>query len=278
MTATATQASGALLPPGLHVRVPAGELAAAWPLLAALQPVARTPEGVLCAPRCAPEAAADALPRLAWPVEPVATVPGWPDPPSAMLGTTGAGGGGWYRRSPGHLAAPAGVRELVQVPGEGFGPIGHATTAMCLDALDPLPAAAAVDAGCGSGLLAQAWAALGRGPVLAVDADPHAVRHAAASIAVAGLTDLVATRLGHLAALAPADLAGRVILANVPPPAHRELLRAATGARAAAAVLSGIRPGDAIALRDAWADRGLRPDGMWEAGGFACLRLVGAAA
>lgn len=264
-----------MLPPGLHVRVPAGELAAAWPLLAPLQPVARTAGGVLCAPRCAPEAAAAALPRLAWPWEPVAEVPGWPDPPSAMLG---AAGGGWYRRSPGHLAAPAGVRELVQVPGEGFGPIDHATTAMCLDALAPLPPGPAVDAGCGSGLLAQAWAALGRGPVLAVDVDPHAVRHAAASLHAAGLADAVTVRRGTLTALTAADLAGRVVLANVPPPAHRELLAAGAAAGApAAVVLSGIRPGDAPGLADAWAARGLHPDGMWEAGGFACLRLRGEA-
>ncbi|MGD9571746.1 MAG: 50S ribosomal protein L11 methyltransferase [Thermoleophilia bacterium] len=275
MSATATQASGAVLPPGLLVRVPAavtaGDLAGAWPALAPLQPVARTPEGVLCAPRCAPEAAAAALPRLAWPWEPLAAVPGWPDPPSAMLG---AAGGGWYRRSPGHLAAPAGVRELVQVPGEGFGPIDHATTAMCLDALAPLPAGPAVDAGCGSGLLAQAWAALGRGPVLAVDVDPHAVRHAAASAAAAGLAGTVTVRRGQLATLTPADLAGAVLLANVPAPAHRELLHAAAGAAVAAVVLSGIRPGDAPALRDAWAARGLRPDGAWQSGGFACLRLA----
>ena len=268
VTATAIQASGAAgLPPGLHVRVPAGELAAAWPALAPLQPVARTPHGVMCAPRCAPEAAAAALPRLPWPAEPVAQVPGWPDPPAAMVG-------GWYRRSPRHLAAPAGVRELVQVPGEGFGPIDHATTAMCLHALEGLPPGPAVDAGCGSGLLAQAWAALGRGPVLAVDVDPHAARHAAASTAAAGLAGAVTVRRAPIAALTPAGLAGRVLLANVPMPAHRELLRAGAGAAPAAAVLSGIRPGDAAALRDAWAARGLRPDGAWERDGWACLRLV----
>lgn len=263
-----------MLPPGLHVRVPGGDLAAAWPLLAPLQPVARTAEGVLCAPRSGPDGTATAVARLTWPAEPVAEVPGWPDPPSAMLG---AAGGGWYRRSPAHLPAPAGVRELVQVPGEGFGPIDHATTAMCLDALEPLPPGPAVDAGCGSGLLAQAWAALGRGPVLAVDVDPHAVRHTAASADAAGRADAVAVRHATLSALAPADLDGRTLLANVPAPAHRELLHAAEGMAVAAAVLSGIRPGDAPGLRDAWADRGLRPDGAWEAGGFACLRLVAVA-
>jgi hypothetical protein len=40
-------------------------------------------------------------------------------------------------------------------------------------------------------------------------------------------------------------------------------------------VLSGIRPADAPALRDAWTAGGLHPDGAWERGGWACLRLVG---
>jgi ribosomal protein L11 methyltransferase len=232
--------------------------------------VARTPEGVLCAPRCAPDGAAAAIARLPWAADPVDAVPGWPDPPAAMLG-------GWYRRSPAHLAAPAGVRELVQVPGEGFGPIDHPTTAMCLRALEGLPAGPAVDAGCGSGLLAQAWAALGRGPVLAVDVDPRAVAHARASLAAAGLRAAVEVRRGALEALAAGDLAGRALLANVPLPAHRALLAAAGGAPPAAAVLSGVRPADAPALRDAWDARGLRPDGAWEAGGWACLRLVAVA-
>jgi hypothetical protein len=83
----------------------------------------------------------------------------------------------------------------------------------------------------------------------------------------------VEVRRAALEALAATDLAGRVVLANVPLGAHRALLAAADEAPAAV-VLSGIRPGDAPALRDGWAARGLRPDGAWEAGGFACLRLV----
>jgi len=164
----------------------------------------------------------------------------------------------------------------VQVPGEGFGPIDHATTAMCLEALEGLPPGPALDAGCGSGLLAQAWAALGRGAVLAVDVDPSAVRHAAASARAAGHAAAVAVRRAPLAALTPGDLAGRAVLANVPAAAHRELLGAAAGAAVAAVVLSGIRPGDGPALRDAWAARGLHPDGAWERGGWVCLRLVAA--
>jgi SAM-dependent methyltransferase len=269
VTATAREASGAApLPPGVHVRVPAGALAARWAELVPLQPVARTGAGVLCAPRCAPEAAGPALAALGAAAEPVAVVPGWPDPPAAMLA-------GWYRRSPAHLAAPPGVRELVQVAGEGFGPIDHPTTAMCLRALEGLPAGPAVDAGCGSGLLAQAWAALGRGAVLAVDVDPRAVAQAAAGLAAAGLAGAVEVRRGALEALAAGELPGRVLLANVPLPAHRALLGAAGGRPPAGAVLSGIRPADAPALRAAWAARGLRPDGAWERDGWACLRLSG---
>jgi ribosomal protein L11 methylase PrmA len=126
-------------------------------------------------------------------------------------------------------------------------------------------------------LLAQAWAALGRSPVLAVDVDPRAVAHARASLRAAGLAGAVEVRRAALEAFTAADLAGRVLLANVPHPAHRALLHAAAGGPPAAAVLSGIRPADAPALADAWAARGLRPDGAWEAGGFACLRLLGVA-
>lgn len=266
MTATAREASGSvLLPPGLSVHVPAGQLARAWPALAPLQPVAREAAAIVCAPRCAPEAAAAALAELAWPAEPMTTVPGWPDPPAAMLA-------GWYRRSPAHLPAPPGVRELLQVPGEGFGPGDHATTAMCLAALEALPRGPALDAGCGSGLLAQAWGALGRGPVLAVDLDPRALAQARASLEAAGLLDAVTLRRARLGALGAEAIAGRVVLANVPAHAHAELLRAR--ARPAAVVLSGIRPSDVPALSAAWAARGLRADGAWEAGGFSCLRLV----
>ena len=230
--------------------------------------MAVAPGGIVCAPRAAPEAAAAALAACPFPVRRLAEVPGWPDPPAAMVG-------GWYRRSPAHLAAPAGVRELVQVPGEGFGPGDHATTAMCLGALEGLPGGPALDAGCGSGLLAQAWAALGRGPVTAIDVDPHALAQAEASLRAAGLAGAVEVRRASIATLAGAQISGRTVLANVPGDAHRALLSRIEGPPAAL-VLSGIRPPAAPALAAAWAAHGLRPDGAWEQGGFCCLRLVGA--
>jgi SAM-dependent methyltransferase len=257
----------AVLPPGLLVAVPPKRLAAAFAVLCPLQPVRMEPAGLVCAPRCAPEAARAALASCPFPARPLAEVPGWPDPPAAMIA-------GWYRRSPAHLAAPAGVRELVQVAGEGFGPGDHPTTTMCLEALEALPAGPALDVGCGSGLLAQAWAALGRGPVIALDVEPLAIDQARRSLAAAGRTEGIEVRQAPIQSLAAGALAGRTLLANVPAEAHRALL-ARVGGPPAAIVLSGIRPAAAPDLRAAWAALGLRPDGDWERGGFVCLRMVG---
>lgn len=241
------------------------QIAAAWPALCALQPVAHRPEGLVCAPRCAPEAAGPALAACPLETRPLAEVPGWPEPPAAMLA-------GWYRRSPAHAPAPAGVRELVQAPGEGFGPGDHPTTAACLELMDDLPPGPALDVGCGSGLLAQAWAALGRGPVLACDLDPRALDQAARSLAAAGLAGAVALRRGPAAMLGPDALRGRTLLANVPLEAHRGLL--ALGGAPAAAVLSGLRPAAMDEVEEAWRARGLRADARRVAGGFRALRLV----
>ena len=234
--------------------------------LCPLQPVRMTPQGLVCAPRSAPEVAGPALAACPLPVRALDVVPAWPDPPAGMVG-------GWYRRSPGHLPAPTGIRELVQVGGEGFGPGDHATTAMCLEALDALAPGPALDAGCGSGLLAQAWAALGRGPVIAVDLDPRALAQARASLAAAGLAG-VDLRRGPLSGLSPAGLAGRVVLANVPAPAHHDLLgRADPGAPPAAAVLSGIRPAEVPPLVAAWDALGLGVTGEDRRGGFVRLSM-----
>lgn len=255
-----------MLPPGLVVTAAAREIRAHFAALCPLQPVRMDAEGLVCAPRSAPEPARSALSACPLPVRTLDAVPGWPDPPAAMVG-------GWYRRSPTHLPGPPGVRELVQAPGEGFGPGDHATTAMCLEVLDDLPAAPAVDAGCGSGLLGQAWAALGRGPVLAVDLDARAVDQATRSLAAAGI-DGVILRRGPLTGLTGAELAGRIVLANVPAAAHGALLdRVDPAAPPRAAVLSGIRPGEAEGLAAGWRALGLGLVDEDRRGGF-CRLLV----
>ena len=62
-------------------------------------------------------------------------------------------------------------------PGLAFGTGTHATTAMCLNALDGLIRGSerVVDFGCGSGILAIAALKLGAGCALGVDNDPQAV-------------------------------------------------------------------------------------------------------
>ena len=87
--------------------------------------------------------------------------------------------------------------------------------------------------------------------MLACDLDPHAARPRRGEPAAAGLAGAVTLRRAALAALAPAGLAGRVLLANVPLPPTGSSCGPASGRPRAAAVLSGIRPGDAAALRDA---------------------------
>jgi ribosomal protein L11 methyltransferase len=241
-------------------------LAAAFPALCALQPVARAPGGLVCAPRAAPELAAPALAACPLPHRALARVPGWPDPPARWLA-------GWYLRSPAHAPAPAGVRELLQAPGEGFGPAAHATTAMCLEALESLPPGPALDAGCGSGLLAQAWARLARGPVRALDADAGAVDQAARSLRAAGLADRVELWRGPLERLTPAELADRVILANLPAPAQAALV-GRIGSPPRAALLSGLRPGQAAPLVARYRALGLRPAAAARRGRWECWALV----
>ena len=145
---------------------------------------------------------------------------------------------------------------------------------MCLALIEHMPSAPALDAGCGSGLLAQAWAAGGRGPVDGRDLDARAVAQARAGIALAGLEGRVTLRRAPLEALEPDALVGRVLLANVPAGAHRVLLERADGAPRAA-VLSGLRPADAAMVVDGWTRRGLRAVRYAAAGGFCAIGMRG---
>jgi ribosomal protein L11 methyltransferase len=68
--------------------------------------------------------------------------------------------------------------DIVIDPGRAFGTGAHATTSLCLGLLldlEPASGAAAVDLGCGSGVLAIAAAKLGWAPVTALDYDPLSV-------------------------------------------------------------------------------------------------------
>ncbi len=185
-----------------------------------------------------------------FPTEPVHHPFTWPDSPSAFVA-------GWYRRSDRHAPAPAGVRELVQVAGEGFGPADHPTTALCLAALDRLSSVAAVDVGCGSGLLTQAWARRWGAAVLAIDLDPAAAAQTRTSLLVAGCADLVEVRHQPIQALCGDDLRDRVVFANISAPVHRLLLQRIVDPPSVV-VVSGIRPNEAPTLVAAYTALGLR--------------------
>lgn len=254
------------IPAGMVVHGTPSDLAAAFGALAVLQPVEWVADGLVCAPRAAAEDAVAASVRdcpLPW--SPLPRVPAWPDPPARWIA-------GWYLRSPSHAAAPPGVRELVQVTGEGFGPGGHPTTGMCLRMLERLPGGPAVDLGCGSGLLAQAWVRLGHGPVTGIDLDEAALRQAEDSLAAAGLAGAVRLEHGPVARMA-GRLDGVSVVANMPAAAHDSMAACMHAAIPVGVVCSGLRPGEGRRIAGMWSAGRLRIMGAGRRRGWECWRL-----
>jgi Ribosomal protein L11 methyltransferase (PrmA) len=261
--ATARQISSLpLLPPGVLIRERRDTLERAFGLVAPLQPVRWVKEGIVCAPRAAGEIAGPALERCPFVVTELTDPPGWPDPPAQMVA-------GWYRRGTDHVAAPPGIRELVQTRGDAFGWGNHHTTAMCLEALADLPTGPALDVGCGSGLLTQAWLSLGRGSALAIDIEPGAVEQTQRSLDAARLAANAQVVCRGVSQLTSEEIAGRVILANIPREPQWALRERIGDHPPAAVLMSGLRPGEATPLVASYRELGLRPcraarRGRWE--------------
>lgn len=89
---------------------------------------------------------------------------------------------------------------IVIEPGMAFGTGTHATTQLCLEAMEDLPVQGrrVIDIGCGTGVLSIGAARLGAVEVTAIDIDPVAVRTASANVGDNGLTDVVTVRQGDL--------------------------------------------------------------------------------
>jgi len=98
-------------------------------------------------------------------------------------------------------------------PGMAFGTGLHATTRLCLRALETLvtPGVRVADVGTGSGILAVAAARLGAGRVQAVDVDPLAVRVARENVALNGVGDRVSVAESSV----PPPGAFDVVVANI---------------------------------------------------------------
>lgn len=83
-------------------------------------------------------------------------------------------------------------------PGMAFGTGQHATTQLCLEAIEELmaPGARVLDVGCGSGILSTAAALLGAERVDALDIDPMAVRATEENTARNGVDGVVRVAKG----------------------------------------------------------------------------------
>ncbi len=164
----------------------------------------------------------------------------------------------------------AGDTTVVLDPGRAFGSGHHATTMMCLEALDALDldARRVIDVGCGSGILSVA-AALRGARVIALDVDPDAIAVTAHNAVRNDVT--VDARLGSVDEVSsPAD----VVVANLVTDVVIELAPALIARTAGTLVLGGIASERAeevtAALVAAGADLDLRPPEHRD--GWACLQ------
>ena len=130
-------------------------------------------------------------------------------------------------------------------PGMAFGTGTHASTVLCLRALEDLAAGTGhvLDIGTGSGILAVAAALLGAGEVTALDIDPLAVRVARQNAQANGVSDRVHVHYAELrdrlrAGMPRADLAVANLTADLLGGILPDLALAL--APGATAVLSGI--------------------------------------
>ncbi|GGJ09340.1 ribosomal protein L11 methyltransferase [Alicyclobacillus cellulosilyticus] len=102
-------------------------------------------------------------------------------------------------------------------PGMAFGTGTHATTKLCLEALEEAvqPGDEVADVGCGTGILSIAAAKLGARRVVAIDIDPVAVKVAKDNVADNGVATVVAVVQGDLLAALPADASFDGLVANI---------------------------------------------------------------
>lgn len=159
-------------------------------------------------------------------------------------------------------------------PGMAFGTGQHATTRSCLELLVGLageaPGVSALDAGCGSGVLAIAARRLGLEPVWAVDADLLCVEATLANARRNGVGLRVARRTVGADRLPAAD----VVLANLTGGLLRALAAALPEPVPRALVASGIRPEEAPGVEGAMGERGFRVARRLDAEGWSTLLLA----
>jgi ribosomal protein L11 methyltransferase len=184
-------------------------------------------------------------------------------------------GGRLHLRPP--WCAPPSDCDLIDIvidPNQAFGTGAHHTTRLCLEAMLELePAAALVDLGCGSGVLAIAAARLGWGPVLGLDHEHEAVAAARENAAVNGVQ--LDVRHGDLLHGRPQPSAPTVV-ANLLRPLLEHVARTGfDGSPPRVLVAGGLLRAEADAIATAFADgQGLHETGRRERGEWATLTLA----
>lgn len=120
--------------------------------------------------------------------------------------------------------APAGALIIRLDPGMAFGSGTHATTQLCLRALEDTlrPGARVLDLGCGSGILGLGALWLGAGRVLAVDNDELAISAAQANATLNPTPQSLEVRLGELADITQRDW--DLVVANIQADVIQQLL------------------------------------------------------
>ena len=170
-----------------------------------------------------------------------------------------------------------GCAVVVIEPSTGFGTGHHASTRLCLRALQAALARAApprdvLDLGTGSGVLAIAAHALGASGIVAVDRDPDALANAGDNLARNTVGPAVELRQADVsgleappAAVVTANLSGAVLVRHAP--------RIARHVRAPGCLIAGgVTPGEEHRVRAAFGDT-LTPVGRETEDGWVALTL-----
>ena len=176
----------------------------------------------------------------------------------------------------------AGAGEIVVEldPGAAFGTGQHATTSLCIRALEELvrPGMTVFDVGTGSGVLAIVAAKLGAKRVEAVDFDPVAVRVARENVRQNGAEDIV--RTGRSDLLKSVEGRADLIIANIIADIIVRLLGEVKGSLAAGGtmLLSGIIEDRLPDVVEAAGRHGFAVEKIEQAKGWAAVVVKGGGA